>query len=319
MRYFFSAILLLLSVSLSALPPVKWNQRYQNYIDRYKDIAIYEMLTYNIPASITLAQGLLESGAGSSELCVKGNNHFGIKCHNWTGPTMTHDDDYRGECFRVYESAFDSYEDHSHFLQRQRYQRLFMLKHTDYVGWANGLKACGYATNPRYAQSLIEIIRCYHLDQFDRATSYDVANLQRVSGKRDVVAAVADSGGPLEPSPINGFAHNVMMNNQNYYVVAHSGDTFKSIGKEFEVSYRKLAKYNERSTKTVLAEGEIVYLEKKRSKASKEFKGKVHVVRKGESMYSIAQEYGIRLKSLYKKNGLPIDHTLYIGERLKVY
>ena len=171
-------ILVFIALSSSALPPVKWNQRYQRYIDKYKDIAIYEMLQHGIPASITLAQGVLESGAGESELTRKGNNHFGIKCHDWTGPTTYHDDDETGECFRVYQSALESYEDHSRFLCRSRYQRLFSLSRTDYKGWARGLKACGYATNPKYAQLLIDIIECYNLSPLDRAKSYNPANVK---------------------------------------------------------------------------------------------------------------------------------------------
>jgi flagellum-specific peptidoglycan hydrolase FlgJ len=160
-------------VCLPMLAGPKWNSRYQAYIDQYKDIAIEEMLRYGIPASITLAQGLLESGAGQSTLAVKGNNHFGIKCHNgWTGPTMLKDDDRKDDCFRVYSSPYESYEDHSKFLaSSQRYRSLFSLKTTDYKGWARGLKAAGYATNPVYAQSLIDIIERYGLYQYDNAKS----------------------------------------------------------------------------------------------------------------------------------------------------
>ena len=143
---------------------MKWNQTYQTYINQYKDLAIEQMLRYHIPASITLAQGLFESSAGRSVLATQGNNHFGIKCHNWTGPTQYHDDDARGECFRVYKDARDSYEDHSKFLARQpRYARLFELGQRNYKGWAQGLKQCGYATNPQYANKLIQIIALYQL------------------------------------------------------------------------------------------------------------------------------------------------------------
>ena len=153
---------------------LKWNQAYQTYINQYKDLAIEQMLRYRIPASITLAQGLFESAAGRSDLVRQGNNHFGIKCHNWTGPTQYHDDDARGECFRVYQDARDSYEDHSKFLARQpRYARLFELSQHDYKGWARGLKACGYATNPQYASKLIQIIELYKLNQYDKAKRYD--------------------------------------------------------------------------------------------------------------------------------------------------
>lgn len=152
MRKFF--LFIAISMSLSVFSQIKWNQAYQQYVDQYKDIAIEQMQRYRIPASITLAQGLLESGAGRSELTRTSNNHFGIKCNNgWEGRRTYHDDDQRNDCFRVYDSAYDSYEDHSKFLAaNQRYRSLFQLKTTDYKGWARGLKAAGYATNPVYAQ-----------------------------------------------------------------------------------------------------------------------------------------------------------------------
>lgn len=312
MRAVITFIIFFVTVIANALAPVKWNQRYQDYIDMYKDVAIYEMLNHNIPASITLAQGLLESGAGQSDLSVKGKNHFGIKCHDWLGPTMHHDDDERGECFRVYDSAFQSFEDHSLFLHRPRYKSLFSLKRTDYVGWAKGLKACGYATNPRYAQLLIDIIRCYGLDKYDHATMYDESNIRRQTGSGFGGITVSDAA-------LVGMTHSVRMNNRNYYVVARRGDTFKLIAKEFGMSYRKLAKYNERDKKSVLSEGDIVYFEKKRTKADKSYKNVLHTVKPGESMYAIAQKYGIRLKSLYKKNKLGVDDDVRVGDKLKVY
>lgn len=158
-RFLILFLCTLTSVVLNA--QMRWNSKYQAYIDKYKDLAISEMLKYNIPASITLAQGLLESGAGMSELTRKGNNHFGIKCHDWLGATTYHDDDEKQECFRAYRDAYESYEDHSKFLARQpRYKKLFSLKRTDYKGWAHGLKKCGYATNPNYAKNLLELSNC---------------------------------------------------------------------------------------------------------------------------------------------------------------
>lgn len=159
---------------ISVLSQTRWNSVYQTYIDLYKDLAVEEMKRYKIPASITLAQGLLESSAGRSELARKGNNHFGIKCHGWTGRKTYHDDDERNECFRAYENVFQSFEDHSKFLAKQsRYSRLFRLSIKDYKGWARGLKACGYATNPRYADKLIEIIELYKLYKYDYEDHYD--------------------------------------------------------------------------------------------------------------------------------------------------
>jgi len=285
---------------------MRWNSVYQEYIDQYKDLAIEEMLRYNIPASITLAQGIFESGAGRSELSVKGNNHFGIKCHGWAGRSVYHDDDARNECFRAYDNVLQSYEDHSKFLRYNvRYNSLFTLQRTDYRGWAQGLKACGYATNPRYADKLIELIELYKLYELDKATSYD--------------KFMAKRGGYDKPVSQGMSLHPIKIYNKNYYIIARAGDTFKGIGEEIDISYRKIAKYNERDKNDVLHAGEIIYLKKKQKKADKAYKNRPHVVKAGESMYSIAQRYGIRLKSLYKKNHLSPDYQARVGDTLRVY
>lgn len=284
---------------------MKWNSAYQSYIDQYKDLAIEQMLRYNIPASITLAQGLFESAAGRSNLTRSGNNHFGIKCHGWTGKRTYHDDDAAGECFRAYDNARQSYEDHSRFLATQsRYARLFSLKRTDYRGWARGLKQCGYATNPQYASKLTQIIELYGLNKYDRATTYD-----RFIAKH----ASEESPGP------DGVRYVIKAYNDNYYVIAKKGETFKSLGKELGISGRKLAKYNERDKRETLDDGDVIYLKKKRNKAERNFKNRPHTVKAGESMYSIAQKYGIRLKSLYKKNRLSPDYNIRVGDKLIVY
>ena len=299
----FGILLLLVALSPVVLLAQRTNAQYQQYIQQYKDLAIEQMLKHRIPASITLAQGILESRGGLSDLALKGNNHFGIKCHDWTGRTMHHDDDAAGECFRVYNNARESYEDHSKFLKRPRYQSLFSLGAKDYKGWARGLKQCGYATSPTYAESLIKLIELYNLQQYDHATSYDRFMADKVSKDRP------SSGQPLHP---------IYIYNKNYYLIARRGDTFKTIGKEVNISYRKLAKRNERHKKDQLAEGDIIYLKKKQTKALKQFKGHPHLVKPGESMYTIAQMYGIRLESLYKMNGLSADYQARAGDRLKV-
>lgn len=294
-----------LLLSIPSYAQMRWNQAYQTYINQYKDLAIEQMLRYRIPASITLAQGLFESAAGRSDLVRQGNNHFGIKCHNWTGPTQYHDDDARGECFRVYQDARDSYEDHSKFLAKQpRYAQLFALNTKDYKGWARGLKACGYATNPQYANKLIQIIELYRLHEFDHAKRYD--------------RFMAEHNGTDQPVNAQGTLHPIHLFNDNYYLYARQGDTFKSIGKEVGISWKKLAKYNERDKHETLNKGDIIYLKKKRKKAPKQFKKRPHVVQSGESMYLIAQKYGIRLKSLYKMNDLSPDFKIYPGAKLKV-
>jgi hypothetical protein len=295
--------LLLLLTALSASAQMKWNERYQQYIDQYKDIAIEQMKRWKIPASITLAQGIFESGAGQSELTRRSNNHFGIKCHGWTGRTVYKDDDAANECFRAYDSAFDSFEDHSRFLASgQRYRSLFSLKPTDYKGWARGLKAAGYATNPQYAQRLIDLIQLYKLYELDTAKGYDKF-MAAHSHDRGV------NGQPLHP---------IKIYNKNYYLYARRGDTFQSIGEEIEISYKKIAKYNERDRNDRLQEGEIIWLKKKQKRAPKEYKNYLHYVRQGESMYSIAQSYGIRLKSLYKMNRMKPDDDIRVGDALRL-
>ena len=302
----FISLLAALAYSITVLGQMRWNQNYQNYINQYKDLAIEQMLKYRIPASITLAQGLFESGAGRSELARKGNNVFGIKCYGWQGRAVYHDDDAKHECFRAYNSPGESFEDHSRFLARQqRYSRLFKLKITDYKGWAHGLKACGYATNPTYATKLINIIELYKLYRYDKASSYDKFMAKHSSNDK---------------AALNGtMLHPIKIYNKNYYLVAREGDTFKSIGKETELSWRKLAKYNERDKNDILHAGDIVYLKKKRTKAEKIYKKRPHTVRPGESMYDIAQKYGIRLKSLYKMNHLSPDYQIRPGAQLRVY
>ena len=287
------------------LAQMKWNQRYQTYINQYRDLAIEQMLKFKIPASITLAQGLLESGAGYSELATKGNNHFGIKCHGWTGRKTYHDDDEAQECFRAYNNVYESYEDHSLLLSRQpRYRSLFSLDGDDYKGWAHGLKKCGYATSPTYAQKLIGIIELYKLQQYDKAKKYDRFMESRTYKDN--------------PSAKGGILHPIHRYNKNYYIVVKQGDTFRSIGKELGLSYRKIAKYNERNKRDKLVVGETIYLKKKQKKADKTYKNRPHTVKPGESMYSIAQYYGMRVKSLYKKNDLSPDYVPKVGDKLRV-
>lgn len=289
--------------AVSSTAQMRWNQKYQQYINQYKDIAIQQMQRWGIPASITLAQGLFESGAGQSRLAVKGNNHFGIKCNGWDGRKIYQDDDTDGECFRAYESVYQSYEDHSRFLANgKRYASLFNYETTDYRAWAKGLKAAGYATNPQYANKLIELIQLYKLYQYDNAKGYDKFMIDHTKSNQ-----------------LNSVSlHPIKIFNKNYYLIARKGDTFESIGKEIGVSYKKIAKYNERDKRDQIEAGEVIWLKKKQKKAPKDYKDRLHYVRNGESMYSIAQKYGIRVKSLYKLNGLNPEHEIRVGEGLKL-
>ena len=275
-------LFLILIISCLTLQAQTRNKQYEAYIKKYRELAVEEMKKYHIPASITLAQGLLESGAGQSALARKSNNHFGIKCgSDWYGKTVSHDDDARGECFRAYKHPKDSYEDHSKFLAgRPRYVSLFKLNITDYKGWARGLKKAGYATNPRYADQLIGIIELYELYKYD-----DKNYLKWIK---------------KNPNP-----HQTYIANDLLYIVVRAGDSWKSISQEFDISQKKLRKYNDLYKGYALQVGDILYLEKKNKKADKEHI--VHVLRAGESLYSISQKYGIRLKNLYKLNKMDED------------
>ena len=289
-----------LFVFAASMQAQRRNARYNEYIKQYAPLAVEQMKRHKIPASITLAQGLLESGAGHSELARKSNNHFGIKCGGgWRGRTVRHDDDARNECFRAYRNPMDSYEDHSLFLRRgARYAFLFNLKITDYRGWARGLKKAGYATDPSYANRLITIIEDYELYKYDNQGT--VRNWEKQVKKKPWLAR----------------PHQVFIANDIAYVVARDGDTFQVLGKEFDISWKKLVKYNDLHKEYTLEEGDVIYLKEKKKKAAKSYT--VYVVRDGDSMHSISQKYGIRLKNLYKMNRKEADYVPEVGDRLRL-
>ena len=298
----------LLALALSLLAVTAFAQRknsaYSRYIKKYAPLAVEQMNKYRIPASITLAQGLLESGAGNSSLARRSNNHFGIKCHNtWRGRKVYYDDDARGECFRAYGKVEDSYEDHSKFLkQSRRYAFLFKLKITDYKGWAKGLKKAGYATDRSYANRLITLIEDYDLYKYDRQ---GMSKRQLRRWEKEV---------KKKPWLIN--PHQVYLANGLAYVVVREGDTFRLLGGEFGISWKKLVKYNDLHKEYTLMPGDIIYLKKKNKKAQKPYEW--HVVRDGDSMHFIAQTYGIRLKNLYKMNKADGDFVPEVGMRLRL-
>ena len=271
--------------------------QYDAYIEKYKNIAMREMNDYGIPASITLAQGILESGVGKSELAVKANNHFGIKCHNdWDGERVYHDDDKKNECFRKYDRAEDSFIDHSLFLKnKSRYAFLFELDRTDYKGWAKGLKQAGYATDPNYAKRLITLIEENNLQRFD-TESYKTTS--------------SDAKTPVKQQAIK--------NNQGLkYVIVQKGESYYTIAKAHKIPFSCICSYNDVDRKTRQPEeGEIVYLQRKK-KSVKEGKG-YHVIQAGESMHSISQQYGIRLHKLYDLNNMEYTQKAVEGKRLKL-
>lgn len=302
MRYL---LLVIFTISSLALSAQRRNAAYENYIEKYKDIAIEQMEEHHIPASITLAQGLLESGAGQSELARRSNNHFDIKCHDeWTGKRTYHDDDRRDDCFRVYSSVRDSYEDHSKFLLRPRYARLFKLDQQDYKGWAHGLKACGYATLPTYANRLIGIIELYELYRYDK----------KGGGKKSKSYVAIGAQHPL-----------YLINNLDC-IIAREGDTWESLSRELKergirLSARKLRKYNEAPSKYFFpSAGTPIFLQKKLKHADRDKypKDYWHRIQPDESMYSIAQMYGVRIKYLYKMNYRKADYVPEPGDILRV-
>jgi hypothetical protein len=256
----------------------------EQYIANFSDLAMREMVRVGIPASITLAQGCLESNNGNSTLAVKGNNHFGIKCHEWTGKKIYHNDDRRNECFRSYPSAYDSYMDHSEFLtSKTRYASLFELSPHDYRGWAKGLKSAGYATANNYATLLIRIIEEHELYRYD---------LMVLEGSLDHIDTTSFQA--LQGSQIQ---RKVLLNNRIEYVLSEPGDTPESLRAELG-----LYKYNDLYKDAKLETGTIIYLQPKRRKAAPG--NEIHRVEAGQTMYDISQIYGVKLKHLYRMNYL---------------
>lgn len=264
------------------------------YINQWKDVARGNMSEHKIPASIILAQGILESGSGNSDLARKANNHFGIKCHSsWTGATFFKDDDAKNECFRSYANAIDSYRDHALFLTSgKRYESLFSLELTDYKAWAHGLKKAGYATHPEYAEKLIRVIEENELQQFDKFDQQTIASIR-----------------PVQSNPNNsnltitiGALNTTTVNHVNC-VVVQPGQTLYRISKESGVSLRQLYKYNDfEEGREAVATGEIIYLQPKRGKSSEK---KVFTVQNSQTtLRQISQLEGIKLKALMRKNNI---------------
>ncbi|MDR1526624.1 MAG: glucosaminidase domain-containing protein [Dysgonamonadaceae bacterium] len=282
-------LLWVISVSLSAQ---KRNPDYVEYIRVYKGLAVNHMIRYKIPASITLAQGLLESGAGKGNLARDDNNHFGIKCHSdWKGKRVYRADDKPNDCFRSYNKVEDSYEDHSLFLLRPRYARLFDLDIRDYAAWAGGLQHCGYATDKYYANKLIKLIEDYELYRYD------------AQGQSNRPVSV-----PLRRS--------IYTDHGLLYVLAETNDSYARIAGDTGFKVSHLAKWNEAPEDFPLRPGDIVYLEKKHKKAVKPYFE--HIVRVGESMHSISQQYGMQVKRLYKLNKKDFDYVPEEGNVLRL-
>jgi LysM repeat protein len=274
------------------------NQTPQEYINKWKEVAISKMNIHNIPASITLAQGILESGSGNSKLAKLANNHFGIKCHSsWTGETYYQDDDTKDECFRKYQNASQSYEDHAAFLKKKRYENLFLLDITDYKGWAKGLKKAGYATNPKYPDLLINLVEKYNLSQYD---DINYINSSPMIGKDSGLNNSVNKKYDFDAIKLSTKHKLDKTGNSVPFIVVKQNDTYKKLEKEFGIRKWQVVKYNDLRKSHELNAGERIFLKPKRCKSKEEF----HYVREGQTMRDISQLYGVKLKKLYKRNNL---------------
>ncbi len=280
----------------------------EDYIDMYHEIAVGEMERSGIPASITLAQGILESGNGNSMLATSANNHFGIKCHGWSGKKIYHDDDKRNECFRKYKTPEESFKDHTEFLMNSpRYKSLFELEISDYKGWSRGLKKAGYATSPTYANALIRIIEEYELYKYDKGylprdfddRDRDEKNKTHLVSRNENFSIAL--GRKEEKNRVD-------------YIITREGDTFKKLAEENELLPGELFKYNELEKDAEIKPGQVLFLQPKRNKAS--VGNQYHTVKEGETMYSISQDYAIKLKKLYKKNLMEMGEEAKVGQKL---
>lgn len=314
-----SFLLFVFAINISSFPQGAAPKiSYSDYINQYKEIAVQKMHEYGIPASITLAQGLLESGSGNSDLTVNANNHFGIKCHKeWTGMTYVMDDDEKGECFRKYASSEESFNDHSLFLTtRPRYASLFSLDLKDYKGWAYGLKAAGYATNPRYAEMLIKIIEENQLYLFDsgaeRKPVHVEKDLSKPHGKKDDKSIEKSKLYNFDYVEVTNGNRSIYVNNGVRLIFSRQGDNAQSIADDVGVHTFQILQYNELGKEEVIKPGSIIYVEPKKRRADKDY----HMVAEGESMRDISQLYAIKLKTLYKKNDMQIGHEPVPGTKL---
>ena len=316
----------------------------ENYIQTYSEIAKIKMQDHKIPASITLAQGILESAAGKSELAINAQNHFGIKCHkSWTGANYYKDDDAKNECFRKYQSPLESFEDHSQFLKANRYADLFALEITDYKAWAHGLKKSGYATEPQYANRLIRIIEEYNLMQYDKKkssflpsnnnnttddnskhnnnTHSNNGNFHRNNPPETEYKQVIDN---VVKESYNGFfpvkypytLRTVYMNNGSYFIVAKQGDTFYDIAMDVQLGVAELRRYNDVPNKKYEPHaGEMIYLKQKKIYAENSH----HILRHNETLRAVSQRYGCKLSSIYKLNNIDKSEVnVEVGMRLQL-
>ena len=298
-----------------------------NYIRDFKDLAIAEMQRTGVPAAIKLAQGIHETGAGTSKLVLKSNNHFGIKCKsNWKGESVSHDDDARGECFRKYPSSEDSYRDHSDFLKNNpRYAALFQLDPEDYEGWANGLKKAGYATNPKYPAVLIRLVEEYHLQDYTfialgkmkqeeilakTGLFPDTASLRRETVQSQVITHDAE----IVPKQKEDYPDGVFRIHDTKVVFVKEGTSYLAVARRFELPLARIFEFNELQEAEVADRDRLIYLQRKRKSGGEDF----HIVKPGETLHDIAQVQAIRLESLLEYNYLRPGDRPAPGEKLSL-
>lgn len=315
-------VLILLCVSFGCLASVVSPQRNsrQQYIDLFAQLAIQEMNEYHIPASITMAQACLESGDGNSPLAVEANNHFGIKCNNsWSGPSMRQDDEQQNECFRKYSTAIESFRDHSKFLTGgMRYQFLFDYDIKDYKKWAYGLKKAGYATDPQYPERLIKIVeefQLHKLDQYYNSTTKYVRPLNWAGGSKSTSARKENSRiGDFSINPYQ--SRKVEKRNGAKAFFAKEGDTYEQIAAEFSMREWEIYHYNDVEKGARPEAGSVVYLQRKRGSAPRG--NDFHTMKQGESLWSVAQWYGVRLNALYRKNRMSRGEAPQPGQKISL-
>lgn len=322
LKYLFVIVFAFIAISATA----QKQDKVADYINQYKELAIAEMQRTGVPASITLAQGIHESGAGGSQLAMASNNHFGIKCKsNWTGESVKHDDDAKGECFRKYPSSEDSYKDHSDFLKNgQRYAFLFSLDPTDYQGWANGLKKAGYATNPKYPQVLIKLVEDYQLQDY---TLIALGKLSSGNEETEIVKeeiktkVIPNKTVEVEPETVKvelesfpAFPEGEFKINETRVVFAKKGTSFLSIAKQYSLDLSKLFDFNDMQPAIEVEKDQLIYIQRKRKTGKEDF----HLIKVGETLHDIAQSQAIRLESLQELNWLKKNDIPAVGEKLSL-
>ena len=349
----FTLFFLNILITVAALASPTGNTPQEKYIEKYAPLAVSEMYRSGVPASITLAQGLLESGNGQSELARMSNNHFGIKCHNnWKGGKVYYDDDAKGECFRKYSHPSESYRDHSDFLRyRDRYKFLFDYRVTDYKSWAYGLKKAGYATDPKYPKKLINLIEEYNLQQYDRkpasfGRSYNKKENKNEIHKKEVAKLESKSNSkplhvkqkeekqqklPLSPTIVEqvkeldaeqleefhfSLTRKVYTQNSVPFVYAEEGDTYASIAASYHLFTREVLRFNDLKEISDLKPGTVVYLKPKK-KSAKEGADK-YVFEQGENVREVAQRFGVRLASVLRLNGFDENYIPREGDIIRL-